>query len=280
MGFWSGVCNACSSIASGLGRAINDMGENLSEFASKSISTVASFLAGKAASFIGLVAKLRNGPLGPILGPIVEKLILQVVEKGIQYLAKKLGIIKEDEKAEKVGYLMEEANEHKDWKKQEEFSSFEEYYAYLKKQIPYEQMDLNKLRDNQDRYMVLGTIALTKGLEEKLGIELSEEFLFEIGKSRMEGTEIQAIIEAFKALGYGSVNAGAYLRGELSREESKRITEALITNMKQYYPDKEESSLHERLGVMRAVSRDENEMKEIYKDKLEEIAKTQKMPEI
>lgn len=280
MGFFSGICSACSSIASGISSAISGVGKALSGFASQAISKVGSFLAGKAAAFVGLVSSLPLGPLGPILGPIIGQMIMKVVAKGIEYLAKKLGIIKEDEKPEKVGYRIEEANEHEEWKKQEEFASFEEYYAYLKKQIPDEQMDLNKLRDNQDRYMVLGTIALTKGIEEQMDIELPEEFLFEIGKSRMEGNEIQAIIEAFKLLGYGSVNAAAYFRGELSREESKRITEALISNMKQYYPDKEEDILYERLGVMRVASRDENELKEIYKDKLEELARTQKMPEI
>ena len=105
---------------------------------------------------------LQKGPLGPVIGPIVEQLVFKVVIKGIEYFARKMGIIEEEEKAEEVGYRVEEAEEHEDWMRQENFPSFEEYYAYLKKQIPDTEIAYAKLKENRDRYMALGTMELTK----------------------------------------------------------------------------------------------------------------------
>ena len=281
MGFWSSLGSALSSVvssvASGISRGFSALGSALSSFASSAVGIVGK-IASKAASFMGLLTTLPLGPLGPILGPIIGQLILKVVAKGIEYLAKKLGIIKEKDEVEEVGYRVDEAQQHDDWKKQEDFKTFEEYYDYLKKQIPDEQIDYAKIKENRNRYMVIGTMELTKGVEEVKGIKLPEDFLFEIGRSRMETNEIQAIVEAFKGLGYGSVMISDYFKGKLSREENKRVESALLTNMKKYYPTKDDDALYERLGVMRMASRSDNKLQDIYDDKLtkenmEKIAK-------
>ncbi len=271
MGFWSSLGSALSSVvssvASGISRGFSALGSALSSFASSAVGIVGK-IASKAASFMGLLTTLPLGPLGPILGPIIGQLILKVVAKGIEYLAKKLGIIKEKDEVEEVGYRVDEAQQHDDWKKQEDFKTFEEYYDYLKKQIPDEQIDYAKIKENRNRYMVIGTMELTKGVEEVKGIKLPEDFLFEIGRSRMETNEIQAIVEAFKGLGYGSVMISDYFKGKLSREESKHVESALLTNMKKYYPTKDDDALYERLGVMRMASRSDNKLQDIYDDKL------------
>lgn len=271
MGFWSSLGSALSSVvssvASGISRGFSALGSALSSFASSAVGIVGK-IASKAASFMGLLTTLPLGPLGPILGPIIGQLILKVVAKGIEYLAKKLGIIKEKDEVEEVGYRVDEAQQHDDWKKQEDFKTFEEYYDYLKKQIPDEQIDYAKIKENRNRYMVIGTMELTKGVEEVKGIKLPEDFLFEIGRSRMETNEIQAIVEAFKELGYGSVMISDYFKGKLSREESKHVESALLTNMKKYYPTKDDDALYERLGVMRMASRSDNKLQDIYDDKL------------
>lgn len=271
MGFWSSlgsaISGAVSSVASGISRGFSALGSALSSFASSAVGIVGK-IATKAAAFMGLLTTLPLGPLGPILGPIIGQLIMKVVAKGIEYLAKKLGIIKEKDEVEEVGYRVDEAQQHDDWKKQEDFKTFEEYYDYLKKQIPDEQIDYAKIKENRNRYMVIGTMELTKGVEEAKGIKLPEDFLFEIGRSRMEKDEIQAIVEAFKELGYGSVMVSDYFKGKLSREESKRVESALLTNMKKYYPTKDDDALYERLGVMRMASRSDNKLQDIYADKL------------
>lgn len=285
MGFLSSIISGVSSVlgvvASGIGSALGGVGRTLAELSGSAVGILGQ-LASKASAFVGLLTGLQKGPLGPIIGPIVGQLVFKVVIKGIEYFAKKMGIIEEDGKAEEVGYRVEEAEEHEDWMRQENFPSFEEYYAYLKKQIPDTEIDYAKLKENRDRYMALGTMELTKGLEERIGIELPEEFLFEIGRSRMEGAEIQAVAEAYKTLGYDSVHFSSYLQGRLEREESRQIEEALLSSMKKYYPNKDEDMLHERLGMMRAASRDDTVLADVYQDKLtkEHLEQIAENPEI
>ena len=285
MGFLSSIISGVSSVlgvvASGIGSALGGVGRALAELSGKAVGILGQ-LASKASAFVELLTGLQKGPLGPVIGPIMEQLVFKVVIKGIEYLAKKMGIIEEDGKAEEVGYRVEEAEEHEDWMRQENFPSFEEYYAYLKKQIPDTEIDYAKLKENRDRYMALGTMELTKGLEERIGIALPEEFLFEIGRSRMEGAEIQAVAEAYKTLGYDSVHFSSYLQGRLEREESRQIEEALLSSMKKYYPNKDEDMLHERLGMMRAASRDDTVLADVYQDKLtkEHLEQIAENPEI
>ena len=263
----SGIGGALRAAASGIGKALSSVGSALSSFAGSAVGIVGQ-LASKASAFVGLLSSLPLGPLGPVIGPIVAQLVFKVVVKGVEYVAKKLGIIDEEESAEEVGYRVEEAEQHEDWAKQEDFSSFEEYYAYLKEQIPDADIDYAKLKENRDRYMALGMVELTKGVEEHMDIVLPKEFLFEIGRCRMEGAEIQAIVEAFKTLGYESVNLTSYLKGKMPREESRQLEDALLSNMKKYYPEKDEDVLYERLGTMRAASRDDEKLASVYKDKL------------
>ena len=256
----SGVCSAACSVVKGVGSA-------LTTFASKAIGIVGS-LATKAAGFIGMVATLPLGPLGPIAGAILQQVMIHLVSKAIEHLAKKLGIIEERDKVEEVGYRVEEAQKHDDWKRQEDFKSFEEYYAYLKEQIPDDKIDRKKLAANRTEYTILGMMELTNGLENRMEIKMPEEFLFEIGRSRMEPNEILAIVDAFKFLGSDTVYISDYLKGKLTREENIKIEDALLVSLRKYYPDKDDDYFYERLGVMRMASRDDMKLAEVYEDKL------------
>ena len=280
MGFFSAIGGFISSVGSFVGSAISSacsvavgavkaVGSALSTLASGAVGLFKS-IAAKAANFVGLVAKLPLGPLGPILGPILQKIIIYFVTKAIEKLAKKLGIIGDEDKAEEVGYRVEEAQSHDDWKRQEDFKSFEEYYAYLKEQIPDDKIDRRKLEENRDRYSILGTMELTSGIEERMEIKLPEDFLFEIGRSRMEQNEILAIVEAFKSLDSNTVYVSDYFKGKLSRDENIKIEDALLASLRKYYPDKDDDYFYERLGVMRMASRDDTKLADVYSDKLTE----------
>ena len=267
MGFWSSLGGAISSCVRGacsvVSSVVRGVGSALSSFASKAVGLVAG-IASKAASFVGLVSTLPLGPLGPVIGALAQQLVLHFVTKAIEYLAKKLGLIEEREKVEEVGYRVEEAQEHEDWKRQEDFKTFEEYYAYLKEQIPDDKIDRRKLEENRERYTILGAMELTNGLEGRTGIKMPEDFLFEIGRSRMETNEILAIVDAFKALGSDTVYVSDYFKGKLSRDENIQIEDALLAALRKYYPDKDDDALYERLGVMRMASRDDNKLADIH----------------
>ncbi len=104
--------------------------------------------------------------------------------------------------------------------------------------------------------------------------------MFEAAKSRMESEEIRAFAEAFKGLGYGSVEVLDYFKGKLPPGEAKRITEAIIASLKVYCKDKTESELYTRLGEMQAIARDENKLKDFYKKEIQETNEKQQIPEM
>lgn len=271
MGLFSSFCSFVGSVVSGVCSTacsvVKTAGSALTTFASNAIGIVGS-LATKATKFVGMIASLPLGPLGPIAGAILQQVIIHLVSKTIEYLAKKLGIIEERDKVEEVGYRVEEAQEHDDWKRQEDFKSFDEYYSYLKEQIPDDKIDRKKLAANRTEYTILGMMELTNGLENRIGIKMPEEFLFEIGRSRMEPNEILAIVDAFKFLGSDTIYISEYLKGKLTREENIKIEDALLASLRKYYPDKDDDYFYERLGVMRMASRDDMKLAEVYEDKL------------
>lgn len=279
----SGVCAVGSWIAtcaSGIGAAISSAGSALTAFAGTAVSAIGGYLGTKGAAFMKLVEGLANGPLGAKLGPVIGRLGEIAVVRGVDILAKKLGLIDEEEQPEELGYRIEEADQHPDWQQQEHFSSLAEYYAYLAKQVPKENFDSAKLQDNREYYAVLGMAAETHALEENLKISIPETFLFEIGKSRMTPQEIRSFIEVFSLLGYGTVAVSDYLQGKLEPGEAKRITEAIIQSLRAYCPEKSENELYVRLGEMREAARDDKKLVHIYKAELADMESTRSVPEL
>ncbi len=282
MGFWGSLGSAISSCVSGVCSAISRVGSAVTGFASRAISTFCSAIGIKATGFMGIMKGFIAGPLGPVFGPIIGKLVLNAVVKIVEKLAKMLGIIKEEDRTEELGYRLDEANkdENKHWKQKDDFDTLEEYYDYLKKQIPDDKIDREKLRRDKDYYALIGMMAEVNGLEDSLRIKLPETFLMEAGKSRMTPDEVRAFADAFRGLGYDAVEVQEYFKGRMEPGEAKRITEALIEALGKYYPDRSREELYARLGDMRAAARDDNTLKEVYKKELEEIADKKQVPEI
>lgn len=261
---------------------IKSVGSAAVSFAGSAISAFGKMIGGKAGAFMSLVGGVVSGPLGGILGPIIGQIIIKVLVKAVEKLAKMLGIIKEEDNTEELGYRIEEANkeENKHWKQKEDFDTLPEYYDYLKKQIPDEKINYDRLKQNRDYYAVVGMAAETASIEQELKITLPPTFMFEAAKSRMEAEEIRAFADAFRGLGYDSVEVLDYFKGRLSFGESKRITEAIISSLKVYYKDKTESELYTRLGEMQAIARDDNKLKDFYKKEIIETNEKQQIPEI
>ncbi|MBR1728772.1 MAG: hypothetical protein IJ728_04540 [Selenomonadaceae bacterium] len=277
----SAISGALSAVSSFASTALSTISNAVSSFASTALSGFGKIVGGLANGFMSIVSKLPLGPLGPILGPIVGELIVKAVVKVIEILSKKLGLIEEDDKAEEIGYRVEESEKHDDWKKPDDFKTFAEYYSYLKQQIPDELIDRAKLNNAKDYYAVLGTMAETYGLEKELEIKFNEEFLVEIGRSKMTAEEIRAFADAFRSLGFESIDVADYFKGNLPPGESKRITEALISSMQKFMPEKTEDELYARINEIQAAARGDLKLRDdIYKDELIEIAETKKLPEI
>ena len=216
---------------------------------------------------LGPLVSIASGILGP-LGPIVAELIIRkMIEVGLKLL---LGTDKE--KADEMGYRLEEADKHADWKKSSDFDSFKEYYEYLKQQIPDEEIDREKLKKDKYYYESVAIDKMADETGKKYGIKVEPEFFIEIGRSAMEEKEVEAIIAAYKSLGYDRVALSDYFKGKLSPAENQKIRDALFVTLKNAYPQKSDADLRSRLSIMRRCSNDDKFMAEhSYDDALKDI---------
>ena len=256
----SGACSIVSSAISTIGSAIGGALKGAVSLC-KSLGNLASL------KVLGPLVSIASGILGP-LGPIVADLVIRkMIEVGLKLL---LGTDKE--KADEMGYRLEEADKHADWKKSSDFDSFKEYYEYLKQQIPDEEIDREKLKKDKYYYESVAIDKMADETGKKYGIKVEPEFFIEIGRSAMEEKEVEAIIAAYKSLGYDNVAISDYLKGTLSQEEYKKVREALIASLKSAYPLKSEADLIGRLDIMKICSKDDKFMAEhSYDDALKDI---------
>jgi len=268
--FFGGIASGIGRIASGVSSFVSGAISTLGNLASKVIPSFLSGIAGKAFGFLKGISGIMTGPLGPILGPIIVDLLVKVIVKVISKIAEESEVVEKNERPEEIGYRLEEADKHEDWKRRDEFKSFKEYYAYLKEQIPAEEIDAARLKENFGAYSVLGMQAEVRAIEEKLNMHIPKTSLIEIGRSAMEIKEVQAFIRAFDELGYKNLSISEYLKGTLPAGELERITAALLDAMKLYFPEKSDKDLLTRLNEMRKASNDDKILVSVYKDELQE----------
>lgn len=283
--FISGVASGIGKIASGIASAVTGAVSTLGNLASKAISSFVGGIASKAGTLLKAVSSIWAGPLGTVLGPIIVDLAVKVIVKVVTELAKKYGVVEKNDKPEEIGYRLEEADKHADWRGREDFTSFKGYYSYLKEQIPEEEIDTVRLKKNFGTYSLLGAQAEVQALEEKFDLRIPKASLIEIGRSAMEVKEVQAFIRAFEELGYKYLNISEYLKGTLPAGELERITAALLDAMKFYFPEKTEGELVTRLNDMRKAANDDKFLVSVYKEDLKqeygkEIQEAQKNNEI
>ena len=295
MGFFSAIGSFASSVISGAGSLISGIGngisaglrlagaavrgignmlggavKSLTAFATNAISTAGRVLGTQAAAFLGTVATILSGPLGPILGPMIFNLVISAVIKVITAVAKKLGLVEEDEKVEDIGYRMEEADKHPEWKKQDDpefHNSWKEYYEYLKQQIP--EVDEEKIKANELHYQLLGMTAERQAIEQELGVLMPETFLDEVGRSKMTVEEVLAFSDAMKALRWEPVRD--YLKDKFPTREIYRIESALLEALMQRCQGKTREELQIRLNDIRDASSDDRKLADIYKQELHKM---------
>lgn len=112
MGFFSFIGSCISKAVGFVSHAISSFG--------KAVGTIAK----AAVHVVGTIAS--STILGPVLGPIVSELVIKAVSWVVSKVAKSLNITKKEEKPEEIGYRMEEAEKHSDWKTRDNFKTFDE----------------------------------------------------------------------------------------------------------------------------------------------------------
>lgn len=236
-------------------KAVSFVSHAISSFG-KAVGTIAK----AAAHIVGGIA--TSTILGPVLGPIVSELVIKAVSWVVSKVAKSLNITKKEEKPEEIGYRMEEAEKHSDWKTRDNFKTFDEYNDYLKEQIP--TIDEQKMRADHLNYALIGSSALKKEISTTVGMDVPEEFMIDWGRCGMKPEEVRAIMDTFKQLGYGKVAFNDYVRGHLSLKEAREVRSALIESFMALDPQMTKGDAADRLDDLRYAANNDSFLKKLY----------------
>lgn len=224
-GFVSSVCSTVGSICSRIGGSISS---GISSFAR------------------GLVTPIVDRPLNPFINTWT------VLCKIISGIAEALGLKKEEETPEELGYKAEEAG--KEGKKPEDFDSTEAYIEYLRKEVKIDQERFDKL-ENKDKvaYGAIGSALYVKSMEEKYDMKMSPEFWTTVSKMDMKSEEVKAYIDKFKENGMTDMKdmANYIERKPLEGAKSRReMTGIMMETLRELNPDLSEDALADKLFAM------------------------------
>lgn len=208
--------------------------------------------------FLGSATKFMAGPLGPVVGEIVGQLVIYTATNAFSHVAKKLKLINEDDKVEEIGYRLEEANRHDDWRRCEDFATFSEYYGYLREQVPNEAIDQSRLKDENLYYTAIGGNALRQGVAEHYKLSIPVDMLVDIGRCRLDGETLKKILDRFSAENYKLNDFTDYLQGTLKGGAKTQIECALTDSFKDVYPEWSEEQVRAKLAELKTAFRDDD----------------------
>lgn len=213
---------------------------------------------------LGVIAKI------PTIGLNAARVALVFASAAITKLAEMFGISTGGEHPARIGYRVLEAEKHPEWKKRDDFKSFEEYNSYLKEQIP--TVDDEKLKEKWEACALMGDAVLINEITRGTGFEVGGEFLFNMVKWGLKVWEIFVILNVFKDEGYGSTSAvNDYMQGNMSIKESRTIHSALVDAFMAENPKVSKESVEDRLSEIRNAAKADPETCPVFEDSLTDL---------
>lgn len=235
--------------------------------------------AGKIIDFYNKISKYLPKPTspyphppfpGPIVvdGPRPYMDPLEVIADTAAKLAHKTKTTSKEENPDELGYRLYEANENPEWNQRETYHSSDEYTDYLKEKVP----EIDKTGEWQDHvlgYRSIGSAYLYLETARKLGIEIPEEFMVDIGRCCMAVDDVMTIIKAFQKVGLKKIDFSEYLLGTLDSNQSEKIENAVISTLQEDHPGLSAEEAADKISQMRACARSDEEVANLYKGEID-----------
>ncbi len=212
---------------------------------------------GSAIGFVGSCI----GSIGSVLGDFATKLLsvagmtipyLNAILTTIQIIAYILDLIGKDDKVEELGFKATQAD-----KKPEDFDSTKEYIDYLRDEVKFDIEKFNNLKPEEKiGTAVIGVSILTKGISEKMGIDIPPEFLKEIGRQNFKAEEVKSLIENYKENNVKLVDLNRYLEGKLQIDDNKTHSSIIEQTLKQLNPELSDKDIIDKIWEIKQKSRE------------------------
>jgi len=199
----------------------------LLSFASSVVSSVCRTIS-SAASFIGNAVTSVATTIANLGVELAGK-----VTEAIKAIGISLGILKPDENLDELGEKAMLSD-----KKPEDFDSINDYINHLRDNVPLDKEKFEKLDDKELlARSVIGASITLKGINEKLDTVVSPLFMAEVAKQELAAEQIIGTIKTYKENGLNTDKYGAYLKDELSIDESDKHSDALVSAYHKLEPE-------------------------------------------
>lgn len=217
------------------------------------ISAAASSISSAIGGAIGSMTSSILSITGPLVNIKMAIETIAVVAKVIVIIAEELGILDKDVNMEELGAKAAQP----DTKKSTEFESAEAYIEYLKNEVKLDQERFQGLSEEEKlACQAAGLSIMTKGVEEKMGVQIPVEFLQIIGQLKMTPQEVKAFMESFRENHIDSMKTMAdYLSGKNMGESGSTVNQAMADAMKAINPKANEDNIQDKIADMCAESR-------------------------
>ncbi len=130
-----------------------------------------------------------------------------------------------------------------------DFDGFGDYMDYLRNEVP-EQKLLTDPEHNLARQAV-GVALLTKGIGEKLGVDISPEFLSTVAERGLDGKFVYALLQEYKQQGLSNDDLIAYIGSKLDLNKMVRHSTALVNVYQKLEPDLSQDEIENKVMALR-----------------------------
>ena len=181
------------------------------------------------------------GPLSPIIASIIVDVATQVLVSILTPVGEQEMSIEE---AEEYGALIEESQNHSNWSSTTEFESARAYYEYLKAKANEDGVVITPAAKLSVESIKRRTVAmgdLWDRVENKEEIKLTPEFLAFAGLRLFTSDQMKALIMASKELGFDTVKFMELKDNKLTKEESVKFNESIVTALQNIKASKGEN---------------------------------------
>ena len=214
MGLISGICSFVSGAVSAISSAFGSLG---------SLVSVASNFLKVASPYLGIIGNI------------------------ISVIGNLLGVKKEDENLEEIG-----AKAMKSDKKPENFDSYNDYIKHLRENIKLDKEEMeNASKELKLARTAVGATIVSKGIEEKKGMEISVDTWVAMAKAGLDGKIdiIDLILDTFKTKNEQKDFAN-YVDGKAGFKEEKIVTDKLTDIYKSLEPNASDIDIEKKVMDM------------------------------
>lgn len=197
------------------------------------VSNVVTYCAEKFGGSTGKAMVEAGKKLGPAIG-VNPKIVttIGVIALGVGTI---LGITNENDRLD----VLAEKAMLPDTKNPDEFDNHLDYLDYLKNDVEFDENTLaNKTDEELAANSFIGSMLLSKGIEEKSNMTIPTEFWITAGENEMESEEVLSYMDSFKENGIDDMGVMTdYLSGSCEPSLVDLAGDAIQTSIENFNPE-------------------------------------------